>query len=94
MVVEKKKAETVVCGVLDIFGFEMFEVNSLEQLCINSCNEELQQYFVKHMFKAETELLDSEGVCFDIDFPDNQGILESYGAKNLLVYCRCCMKSA
>jgi len=84
MVVEEKKAETVVCGVLDIFGFEMFEVNSLEQLCINSCNEELQQYFVKHMFKAETELLDSEGVCFDIDFPDNQGILEMLRGKKPL----------
>eukprot|EP00917_Polyrhabdina_sp_WS-2016_P020973 GHVP01045222.1.p1 GENE.GHVP01045222.1~~GHVP01045222.1.p1 ORF type:complete len:809 (+),score=141.40 GHVP01045222.1:80-2428(+) len=50
-------------GMLDIFGFEMFEKNSLEQLFINITNEMLQKNFVNVVFERETKLYRKEGVC-------------------------------
>ncbi|OWR43684.1 putative myosin-VIIa [Danaus plexippus plexippus] len=74
-------------GILDIFGFEKFESNSFEQLCINYANENLQQFFVKHIFKLEQEQYQKEGITWtNINYVDNQEILDLIGQKpmNLL----------
>uniref|UniRef100_F7ESW5 Myosin X n=1 Tax=Ornithorhynchus anatinus TaxID=9258 RepID=F7ESW5_ORNAN len=64
-------------GILDIFGFENFEVNRFEQFSINYANEKLQEYFNKHIFSLEQLEYSREGLVWeDIDWIDNGECLD------------------
>uniref|UniRef100_A0A8C9VX02 Myosin X n=1 Tax=Scleropages formosus TaxID=113540 RepID=A0A8C9VX02_SCLFO len=64
-------------GILDIFGFENFEVNRFEQFNINYANEKLQEYFNKHIFSLEQLEYNKEGLVWeDIDWMDNGECLD------------------
>ncbi|XP_033954480.1 unconventional myosin-XIX isoform X1 [Pseudochaenichthys georgianus] len=64
-------------GVLDVYGFECFQINNLEQLCINYANEKLQQHFVAHYLRAQQEEYVSEGLEWSfVKYQDNQSCLD------------------
>ena len=79
-------------GILDIFGFEKFERNGFEQMCINVANEQLQHFFTEHVFLLEEEEHRKEGVgALGIQFNDNKPLLVSLlvplGLGDSLVCC-------
>jgi myosin heavy subunit len=64
-------------GLLDIFGFEDFQVNSFEQFCINLANEALQRHYSKFQFEKDLEDIRNEGVKGKaVAFQDNQPCLD------------------
>jgi myosin-1 len=68
---------SLVIGVLDIYGFEIFENNSFEQLCINYCNEKLQQLFIELVLKQEQEEYERENITWQhIDYFNNKIICD------------------
>ena len=65
-------------GLLDVYGFEWFEVNSFEQLCINFANEKLQQFFLATVFESEEQQYKDEGVPWSpIPYSDNMATITS-----------------
>ncbi|CAG5041357.1 unnamed protein product [Parnassius apollo] len=77
------QASAYYIGVLDIAGFEYFQMNSFEQFCINYCNEKLQQFFNERILKNEQDLYRREGLNVpEIRFVDNQDCIDLIESKN------------
>uniref|UniRef100_A0A7N0TUK0 Myosin-1-like n=1 Tax=Kalanchoe fedtschenkoi TaxID=63787 RepID=A0A7N0TUK0_KALFE len=71
-------------SILDIYGFESFEMNSFEQFCINFANERLQQHFNRHLFKLEQEEYINDGIDWArVEFDDNQECLNLFEKRPL-----------
>ncbi|XP_024866372.1 unconventional myosin-Ig isoform X2 [Kryptolebias marmoratus] len=69
--------KNTVIGVLDIYGFEIFDNNSFEQFCINYCNEKLQQLFIELILQQEQDEYQREGITWQhIDYFNNQIIVD------------------
>ncbi|EPQ09855.1 Myosin-Ih [Myotis brandtii] len=60
--VNKEFTKKTVIGLLDIYGFEVFDKNGFEQFCINYCNEKLQQLLIERTLKAEQAEYEMEGI--------------------------------
>ena len=79
---EEFKGNAVSIGVLDIFGFEVFDTNGFEQLLINYTNEVLQATFNEQVFIAEVEMFRSEGIRVGApSWPDNRECVELIGGR-------------
>uniref|UniRef100_A0A8C7QVU6 Myosin IH n=1 Tax=Oncorhynchus mykiss TaxID=8022 RepID=A0A8C7QVU6_ONCMY len=73
----KDSSRKTVIGLLDIYGFEVFYVNSFEQFCINYCNEKLQQLFIQLTLKSEQEEYEAENIGWEpVQFFNNKIICD------------------
>ena len=73
LVENKSHLKSTVIGVLDIYGFEVFDNNSFEQFCINYCNEKLQQLFIELVLKQQQEEYEREGIEWvHVDYFNNE----------------------
>lgn len=65
--------------MLDIYGFEVFDHNSFEQLCVNYTNERIHQIYLDQVFKNEKNILKKEGlenIIPQLKFTDNTKVIE------------------
>ncbi|TMW66102.1 hypothetical protein Poli38472_003867 [Pythium oligandrum] len=75
--VEGSQDDRPCISVLDIFGFEEFDVNQFEQFCINYANEKLQYQFIKDILETEQDAHIVEGIKWEtVDYQDNTQCLE------------------
>lgn len=80
------KLKRTTIGVLDIYGFEIFECNSFEQFIINYCNEKLQQVFIELTLQQEQDEYVREGIEWThIDYFNNVVVCELIEGKNGLI---------
>lgn len=75
------KDEFGMIGVLDIFGFEAFETNHFEQLCINYANERLQYMFASNVFVSLIDEYAREGLVVDFSYETNTNVLDLISGK-------------
>eukprot|EP00966_Prymnesium_polylepis_P226560 5241027-Prymnesium_polylepis.1 len=74
--IDRSKEAQQYIGLLDVYGFEFFQVNSFEQLCINFANEKLQQFFLVTVFSSEEAIYKEEGVPWNpVPYADNKDII-------------------
>ncbi|XP_055019632.1 myosin IEb isoform X1 [Boleophthalmus pectinirostris] len=79
----QKDHEELNIGVLDIYGFEIFQKNGFEQFCINFVNEKLQQIFIELTLKAEQEEYVQEGIQWTpIDYFNNKVVCDLIESKS------------
>ncbi|XP_035658684.1 unconventional myosin-Ib-like isoform X2 [Branchiostoma floridae] len=79
----RTRGKKKVMGVLDIYGFEVFEDNNFEQFVINYCNEKLQQIFIELTLKEEQDEYVQEGIEWThIDYFNNSVICQLIEKKN------------
>ncbi|XP_008296564.1 myosin IEb [Stegastes partitus] len=78
----QKDQEDLNIGVLDIYGFEIFQKNGFEQFCINFVNEKLQQIFIELTLKAEQEEYVQEGISWKpIEYFNNKVVCDLIESK-------------
>ena len=91
------KESSYFIGILDIFGFEVFDNNGFEQLCINYTNEKLQNIFNKYIFEQQQKEYIKEKIQWEhIKYPDNKQILNLIENKNgffSIIEEQCILKS-
>ncbi|XP_020901059.1 unconventional myosin-Ic [Exaiptasia diaphana] len=79
----KYRGPVSLMGLLDIYGFEIFEANSFEQFCINYCNEKLQQLFIELTLREEQQEYRNEGIEWEpVEYFDNKVICDLIEVKH------------